>query len=132
MLKFDVTIRNGNLKLPDARFQKYCHGLKDGEYQLEIKRHKKSRSLNQNRYYWKVIVNTVAEFQGEDDPEESHGNLKYLFLKVYDESGNIKRIKSTTELSTVEAEDYYAKIRRFFMIEYNVNIPEPNETIYDY
>lgn len=126
---------NGQGKLNDdskKMFNAFIAKLQEGdEFHLIPKRPGKKRSLKQNAYYWGVIVNIIAEFMGEDE-NGAHEALRYRFLKVRNDRGEVYKIKSTTELSTAQAEDYYAKIRQTFSIEFGVQIPEPNETEFDY
>jgi hypothetical protein len=88
-----------------------------------------SRSGNQNRYYWGVVVKILAEELGYID-EEVHDSLKARFLADY--SGILPRVKSTTVLSTVEFEDYLSQVRTFASTELNVFIPLPNEVPFEY
>lgn len=85
------------------------------------------RSDKQNSYYWAVIVTTLANNFGYS-PEEMHDALKLQFLRVV-EPGKPDRTRSTAELSTIEAEEYYETIRAWALTEYGINIPLPNEVV---
>ena len=66
--------------------------------------------------------------------ESVHDMLKLRFLKesilVNEESGEyIERIKSTTELSTIEFMEYILDIQKFAIEYFNTEIPNPNENI---
>lgn len=85
------------------------------------------RSDKENRYYWAVIVKTLADFCGYTS-EEMHEALKWQFLKVVT-PGKPNKVRSTSDLTTVEAEEYYESIRQWAAQEYGVIIPLPNEVL---
>jgi len=93
---------------------------------------KKERSLNQNNYYWGVVVNTIANELGYLD-KEMHELLKAEFLfemrEVKTKKGIklVKKYKSTTEITTKQYEDYLSKIRIWASTEFGIFIPLPNE-----
>ena len=90
---------------------------------------KPTRSNNQNRYYWSVVVGTLSNELGYT-PEEMHEVLKTKFSPK-----DIKQIgaeqvvipKSTTRQKTDEFETYLESIRRFALLELNIKIALPNE-----
>lgn len=94
-------------------------------YILEIKRARKKRSLPQNRYYWGVVVEIVAEHTGYN-PYEAHQELAEMFLSYTHENGK-RFVRSTTELNTLEFEKYTEKCRIWAATELQVPIPLPNE-----
>jgi hypothetical protein len=99
--------------------------LKEGaSYILEIKRAKDKRSLNQNKYYWGIVVGLISKTTGYS-PNEAHQELARMFLE-YEKSGK-HFIKSTTELNTGEAEQYFEKCRLWAWHELEIKIPLPNE-----
>lgn len=101
-----------------------------------IKIKKKTRSNNQNRYYWGVIVECVRqcvlETWGEDiGKEEAHELIKFncnYKEQVIEATGEIIRIPiSTTVLNTAEAELMYDRARKWCYLWFNAIIPLPNE-----
>ena len=55
------------------------HGLSlDPVQQVEIKPYKRNRSLEQNRYYWKIVTIMAAELGNTKD--ELHHDMKRRFL----------------------------------------------------
>ena len=78
---------------------------------------------------WGVVYQLIADHTGSS-PEDVHNHLKVEFLRVGGDK--IPTTKSTTELSTVEMEDYLAKCRGWASRELGVYIPEPNEINQDY
>ena len=66
--------------------------------------------------------------------DDFHIYFRSKFLQATKEINGemIEYTRSTTELKTMEAEDYYSKIRMFASVEIGCFIPLPNETDYDY
>lgn len=99
--------------------------------EIVIHKKKKHRSVQQNRYYW-LVCTMISEHTGFSK-EETHAILKSRFLKVEkvnEDSGVIYQyVKSTTELSTVEYEQYMDSVRQFAAEEFGMNVPMPNEQI---
>lgn len=95
-------------------------------YEVVVRRPQKPRSLKENNYYWGVIIDILSNESGED-PDRIHHFLRDKFLRI-DSGGIIPKSKSTAELSTAEAEDYYSKIRMWASGDpWNIYIPKPNE-----
>ena len=80
--------------------------------------------MNQNSYYWTVTVQIISDWTGYT-PDEAHEMLKWKFLRR-EEAGKPPTVRSTADLTTSEAEDYYEQIRRWAGSE-GVRIPMPNE-----
>lgn len=94
----------------------------------------KMRSLPQNKYYFKVIVEILSDHLGYTK-DQIHELLKEEFLyeilhiKTKDGIKEKKIVRSTTELTTAEAEKFYSDIRQWASLELNCYIPEPNEIL---
>lgn len=95
---------------------------------------KKQRSNPQNRYFRGVVVPMVAEAMGERNHEHVAELLKGLeeagpIMREYYDFGNTKiyRIKSTTELTTVQWEELMSIYREWGSTFLKIYIPEPNE-----
>lgn len=84
----------------------------------------KVRTIQQNKYYWAVIVDMLAEHCGMTD-EEMHESLKDKFLSIYDPAIDLKRIRSTTELNTMEFIEYNERIKRWASEFFGLVIPDP-------
>ena len=89
---------------------------------VTIKRYRKSRSNNQNAYYWKCLE-IAAESLGYDK-EELHDSFKAMFLT--DKSRKIPLVRSSTLLTTVEFGVYLEKVLRE-LAELNITIMTPEE-----
>lgn len=97
---------------------------KSGKYILEIRRAKEKRSLNQNKYYWGVVVVIMSDEFGYT-AKEVHQILTREFLG-YERNGQ-RFVKSTKELNTAEFESYLDKVRAWAFSEHGIHIPLPNE-----
>ena len=99
--------------------------------EITVRRKKKHRSVQQNRYYW-LVVTILSDYTGFTK-DEMHAILRSKFLraeKVNEDTGVVyEYVKSTTELTTVEYEEYLDDVRRFAAQEFNMNVPMPNEQI---
>lgn len=117
--------------------------LNGKEVYITIVKKTKSRSSDQNRYYWGCVLKVLASEIGELE-EDMDVSLRKQFLETYipqihdglkikfltDRSKKFPVPKSTTELSTVEFEEFLSKVRIWASSELNIYIPLPNE--YDY
>lgn len=111
---------------PEQAFKKiaeYVSG-KDDWFVVDIRRAKRLRSLNQNRYYWGVVCKVIAEHTGYIS-EEVHQILAHKFLSY--ESNGREFVKSTRTLLTYDFEKYLDECRTWAKVEMDVHIPLPNE-----
>ena len=93
-------------------------------YVLQINRSNAKRSLNQNKFYWGVVVTLFSQATGYSS-NEAHQTLAGMFLSYT--KGDKRFVKSTTELDTKQFEDYQEQCRVFMWHELNVRVPLPNE-----
>ena len=108
--------------------------LKDMEspYTVEVKKHRNTRSNVQNNYYWKCIVQVLAEELGYFN-DEMHDILRTKFLNEWEmvEINNKKiglnKIVSTTSLNTKEFENYAEQIRIWALSDLGIRLMLPNE-----
>lgn len=133
----------GEITLP-KRMRKELVSLFSGHgIQVIVKRKRKRRSLNQNDYYWAVIVPYIlrgfielGNNLQEGNPEHLkliHEFLKARFLQgeeLHDANGMLHIMPPTTTiLTTTEAEEYYDQCRQFAAEYLNTVIPLPNEQV---
>lgn len=127
--KHKCKIENGKLIIEDWILKPY----KDGVYAISIKPfgEKEARSNSQNAYYWGVIVNILSDETGYTS-DEIHELLKFKFLKsnISIKGKEYITTKSTTELTTIAAEEFFSNIRQWASIELGIYIPLPNEVEY--
>ena len=118
-------VESGKLKLvrPEL-FASFLLGIQ-GDVEMVVKKPRKERSLNQQGYYFGVVVKMIADELGYLKPEDAHNELRAMFLLI--EEKPMRRYRSTTDLSTVEMEEYMSKIRAWAAIEIPLFIPLPNE-----
>jgi imidazole glycerol phosphate synthase subunit HisF len=105
---------------------------------ISIEKRKKKRSNNQNAFYFGIVITIIqdafkdawGEYYSATEVHEAL-KAKYCFKEqVNENTGEILQIpSSTTNLSTIEWEEYIEKIRAFAFEWFNVTIPMPNEQI---
>jgi len=142
--KFKGSITMG-LFIPfnQEEWRRHVATLEGNEVEVVCKKYRayKSRSNEQNSYYWSVIVRILSDDLGYTD-EEVHEILKFKFLTdvreyVFEREGQ-KETKlfnvplTTTNLTTQRFEDYLSNIRTWASRELSIYIPQPNETNFDY
>mgnify|MGYP001561316969 FL=1 len=90
-----------------------------------------SRTSPQNRYYWGVVIPILCGHTGFTH-DEIHEILKYKFLhreSITKNEEKFERSASTTELTTIEFNEYVQNIVVWAASELSCQIPEPNEEI---
>ena len=110
----------------DAIAFKLAFAKQEGEeVEVTVKRPRKHRSGAQNAYIWGIVYALISEETGFTT-QEVHDAMRVKFLT--DMTGVMPRVKSTTELSTVEMMDYIAQIQQWASEFLGVYIPDPNES----
>ena len=131
----------GEIKLPKRLRTEVGKAFAGKDVIVTFARPKKTRSSEQNRYYWGVVVRMVCEgFQAlgnpvnpdsTEDAELVHTYLKRRFLepiRVADANGEVHDLGyTTTNLSTSQMMDYIAQVQQFAAEFLNIVIPEPGE-----
>lgn len=121
-----VRIRN------DGLYRETMASWPDGELVITIEPRHATRSNQQNRWYWGVIVEQISEKTGFD-PDETHEVLKARFLPkklaLCDGNGEIQGEYviggSTTKLDKVQFGEYCEAIRRWAAESLELQIPDP-------
>lgn len=104
----------------------------ENDYIVSVKKQRNTRSNMQNSYYWKCIVQGLAEELGYF-PNEMHDALRARFLSEYemisinDNQIAINKIGSTTALNTKSFEEYTEKIRIWALTDLGIRLMLPNE-----
>jgi len=108
-------------------YQKTLHGT----VEIIVKHPQSLRTLQQNRYYWGVIVELISQHTGYAK-EETHEILKAKFLsrEVIVKEERIRYARSTTTLTTKQFNEYIEEIKEWAFNTFNLIIPEP-EDVYD-
>ena len=121
---FPGRVEGGRLKLVNENaFREQVKTLDGKDVELCIRKKKRSRSTNQNAYYWGVVIKLLANHCGYTD-EEMHEALKFQFLRV---DGIIPTVRSTSDLTTSEFLEYISFIQVWASDTLGVYIPDPNE-----
>jgi hypothetical protein len=130
-----ATVKAGRLHIHNRKaFDAGVMELRDGwEVELSVKRLRATRSLEQNAYYWGVVVQLLSEHTGYT-PDEIHDLLKAKFipkrLAVCDGNGvitdEIVLGGSTRQMNKVEFGEYMDAIRQWAAETLDVAIPDPD------
>ncbi len=94
--------------------------------EVTLKKPRSQRSLKQNRAYFGIIVQAVAEHCGYSK-DEAHEALAFKFLRVGEPDALLPTRRSTTSLSTQEFEAYSAQCKQFAAEELGIYVPDPSE-----
>jgi len=142
--KFKASVTECELIYRDSKaFQNYLFRLEGKIVSVVVQIWRKGRSTRQNSYYWGVILDLLSEHTGHT-PKELDVFLKIKFLQrfipmeiwdgEYDRYGHktyqtreVQTILGTSELNTVQFEDYASKIRMWASMDLGLFIPEPNQ-----
>ena len=121
---FYGSVKDGQLTFekPD-RWRDYLKAI-SGTVMVVLKRPRKPRSINENNYYWGVVIQAISDETGMT-PEETHEAMKWQFLRK--QVGQIFTVNSTSILDTIAFENYVEQIRVFAASDLNIKIPLPNE-----
>jgi len=102
------------------------------DYVVEVKKQKNNRSMMQNNYYWKCIVQVLAEELGYFN-DEMHDTLKVKFacewssIEVNNKTIGLQTVNSTARMNTKAFEIYAENIRIWALSELNIRLMLPNE-----
>lgn len=127
-LTLTIPVKDGELNPSFNQSQSmtgYLHSRNGQAVVVKFSRPVTRRSLNQNRLYWGVYLEVLAEHTGHS-AEELHEIMKEMFLPrklVAIGSREVEVRKSTTELSTDEFNLYLLRIEAWSSQEMGVTIP---------
>ena len=95
--------------------------LEGQRIEITIRKERHVRSLNQNKYYWGVVIEILSEYFGYDK-EEMHEACKFKFLRKHEDTALVT-VGSTKKLSTGEFTEYIDTVMRWAATEYQILIP---------
>jgi len=122
IFKHNCEVKNGKIEnLNHDQFNRNLQRLNNKKIILTVSIPKKQRSNQQNRYFHGVILPILSNHLGYFK-DEMKVILKYKFLMT-----ESKVVKSTSNLTTKEFEDFNSKIRTWASVEHCLYIPKPNE-----
>ncbi|QDT46213.1 hypothetical protein Pan258_02300 [Symmachiella dynata] len=122
-----IPLQDGNL-LPTQHDQRVIQSWKREEVIVKPYDPKRDRSSQQNRYYWSVVLGTIAA-ETAHTPEEIHEWAKAWFLPrtfITMKGREYEVGKSTTSLSTEEFSRYVEQIKAWAGSELSISIPDPS------
>lgn len=126
---FLATGKNGEVRIHKKdKFVQFVQGLGDGIIEITAQKRRRTRSLEQNAYYWAVIIPIVSDWMGENDFEVTHDILKSRFNEKRNRKGH-KYVGSTTKMTTTEFMEYLDKIIKW-CAENSIIIPPANSVKY--
>lgn len=103
-----------------------------GKNVVQIKKWRKSRSFNQQKYLFGVVYRYAGNELGLNT-EEAHQTFKEYFLSYEKRLPNgtvAKFTRSTTDLDTLEMTTFIEQIRTFMLEQFSCLIPDPDQSIY--
>jgi hypothetical protein len=137
MIKVRTKIFNGKVSENVGMMQKAIRSFDNQDVTITIEKTKRKRSNPQNAFYWGCVLPYITweiiELGNEWTDEDSHILMRSKFLQkailINDDGEFVTKTKSTTELDTVQWEEYITKIRAWASEMLNIEIPLPNEYI---
>lgn len=124
-LIFHGVIEKGKVRLDNpSNYLVHLSSLEGKRIELSLQKERNNRTLNQNAYYWGVVIPILAEHHGYE-PDEMHTALKYKFLKKHEDT-DLVTTGSTKKLSTVEFGEYLDRIIRWAAQE-GIVIPDAGD-----
>ena len=102
------------------------------DYIVDVKKQRNNRSIMQNNYYWKCIVQMLADELGYY-PNEMHDILKVKFssewqsIQVNNKTIGLQTVNSTARMNTKAFEVYAETIRIWALSELGIRLMLPNE-----
>jgi len=126
---FAAVVRKGKLQyIQEGNYNAFLHNMLDGEQvNVSIKKRRRDRSSNQNRWYWGVILPLISAETGHTE-NELHEILKRMFLppRIIEFRGKTFKVPGSTQsLSVQEFTEYVERVRAYAATELNLNIPDP-------
>lgn len=133
----DVDEATGEISRNLSKRMKFdiANGFRGQRVEITIKRKRKTRSQNQNRYYWGVIVEffregALCEWQEVISKDQAHEALKMQCLskeQVNRNTGEVIRVPMSTRFNnTLDQEEYHERCRAFIQEWFNIEVPLPN------
>lgn len=142
IMEFITKIENGKLVfLNDNKVKSFISSLEGKDIVINIKKHKKNRSVAQNRWYWGIALKKITEdlynLQGElFTKEEIHAyhkaivtSSKFNTLNVLGHEVMIFNDISTKNMNTIQFNNFKQSIQAHWA-EKGIDIPDPQEENY--
>ena len=127
-----ISVKNNKPRFDNPElFKQFCSEQSDGRYVISIEPIDPKRSIQWNKYYWKVVIRKgVCRITGYSE-SEAHETMLYFFSRVPDPDipGEFT-IKRTRDMGRKEFIEYIEKVNVFILDFFGVRIPEPSEITY--
>lgn len=136
-LTYTATVTDGKLKIFGRKgFDEDIKDFEGEKVSIKIKKYVKSRSNQQNKFYFgnfmQSQIDCFKEFWGETyDKEQMHHWNKSMFWAdevVNEDTGEVfKKPSSSTSQSTIQWEEKLEKCRQWFRIKFSWELPFPEK-----
>ncbi len=125
---FEGKVQKGKLILQDPnRFRLLLAKNEGKEVELVLRKKKRHRTLNQNAWYWGVIVRMLSEHLGYT-ADECHFALRQKFARIPErDRDGLMVAESTAAMDTKRFSQYCDEIVRWSAEYLHLYIPSPNE-----
>ena len=102
----------------------------DKPHKMEVKLHRKKRTLNQNSLYWKWM--TILGDETGHSAEEMHIIClqKFAPVKLIEAFGTVSAMRSSSAMNTAEMSDYMTQIMAMG-VEFDIQLPTPQDLGYE-
>lgn len=128
-LSLTIQVEDGKLMPTDGQARQiraFLHSRDGKAVAVKFSRPKSTRTIDQNRFYWGVVLTGIAEHTGHT-PEEIHEVLKDLFLprRFITLGGHeVSTQKTTTDLSVTEFAHYLEQVTAWAAQELGIAFPD--------
>jgi len=126
---FRGVIKQGNF-IPDNRdkYRNYLCAREGRVVECVFRPETKCKSDRERKYYWAVIIPILSEATGYGD-QSMHEYVKEKFYPKFSVLDKIIPIEGKN-MTTIQTEEMYSKIREWAWEFLNCYIPKPNEVDY--
>jgi hypothetical protein len=122
---FRGRVEGGKLRLDrEDEYAALVASLEGKPIEQTLRKERKRRGNSQNRFYWGVVLKTVADQLGWD-VDDLHHELKRKFLAVEHDTALVMT-RSTADLDTAEFTEYIDNVMRL-AAEMGIYVPSPGE-----
>src|SRR5262245_8324140 len=135
LYSFTARVEDGELKMSLGTLKSLKAAIKNWRrcvVTVTIAAAHATRSLEQNRFYWGVVLRTIAEYTGHSTDELHEYFKAHLLpkhLAICDGNGEVKGELvvggSTRRLDKVQFSEYVDGIRQFALEKLDLDIPGP-------
>lgn len=131
--KFPAKVSNGKLEFrnPATLFAHIGKFRPEDELEVTVEKRRLNRSNQQNRYYWGVVLDTIAKETGHTT-EELHEIYKRMFLPRKTIKYKEREIPVPTSTTDCDISDFHVYIERVRAEAASIGISIPNANEIEY